>query len=42
VPAKKIEEAKLVSEIKAVQVELKPKVEAPVVVKTEKPKLSTT
>lgn len=39
---KKVEETKLVSEVKPVQVELKNKVEAPVAAKTEKPKPTTT
>jgi hypothetical protein len=42
VAVKKVEETKLVSEIKPVQVELKNKVEAPVAVKPEKLKPTTT
>jgi len=42
VPVRKVEETKLVSEIKPVQVELKNKVEAPVAAKTDKPEPTTT
>ena len=39
---KRVQETKLVSEIKLVQVELKDKVEAPVAAKTYKPEPTTT